>query len=388
MRQPFARREHRRLYAILAAEPSGDLHAGALVEELRRQDPRARFIGMGGRCLQAAGVDLVADTSLWGTIGPFEVLAKLPRIFVAYWRLKRALRAQRPDVTVMIDSPALFMRLSKWTKGQGLSSVYYFPPSAWSDSLARARAIAARVDGVVCAFKRQYETYLRAGVDASYFGHPMLDVVRPLNRKETLAALKLPEGRYVALMPGSRLQEIRLMTPVYLGAVQLLKQKYPDLFFVLPAASEPIYKSLQSQLDGSGVILYNGRAHELLSIAEVALLTSGSVTLEAAYVGCPFLIAYRFNPLDAWLARVLMRLGLLKVPHFGLPNLILNERIVTEFLQEEATPQRLAEEAERLLVGGSRREQLKSDLARVCEELGSPPVVPKVARFIDQVANR
>ncbi len=375
-------------YALLAAEPSGDLQAAALVAHLRELDPQARFFGIGGRNLEEAGVELVCDTSVWGTIGPFEVITKLPKIILAYQRLKNELLQRRPDVTVMIDSPALFMRLAKFTRPNGLKTVYYFPPSAWSDSEKRARAITARVDGVVCAFQRQYETYQRAGVPAQYFGHPMVDVVKRRERKNALAGLGLSEGRFIALMPGSRLQEVRLMTPIFLQAARELKARYPDLTFLLPAASQAIYERLAPQLEGTDVILFNGRAQELLAVSEAAIMTSGSVSLEAALLDVPIVLGYRFNTLDIFLGRLLVRLGLLRVPFFSLPNLLLNEQVVPELLQEQVTPERLVTETEVLLVGGANRERMLSDLRRARELLGSSPVVSRIAGYVHSVASR
>lgn len=381
-KQPISKRP----YALLAAEPSGDIQAAALAKEILKLDPKATFIGIGGQALKAAGADLIVDTSAWATIGPFEVFIKLPKIILSYWRLKSALASRNPIITVMIDSPALFMRLAKWTLKRGLKTVYYFPPSAWTDSSRRARSIATRVNGVVCAFERQYRTYRRAEIPAQFFGHPLVDVVQRRDRLQALQSLGLPPGRYLAMMPGSRLQEVRLMTPIYLEAAKLLKTRFPELTFLLPAASQPAYCRLQQLLEGSDIMLFNGQAQQILSVSEAAIVTSGSATLEAAYLGCPFILAYRFNPFDAKLARILMRLGLMKVPRFGLPNLILNEDIIPELLQEEVTPSRLYAEIVELLEGGKKRQKLLKDLGRVREKLGTPPVVPKVAEYVLEVA--
>lgn len=375
----------RRVYALLAAEPSGDLQAAALVPHLRAIDPQAEFIGIGGPHLQQAGVELLCDTSWWGSIGATEVLTRIPRIFVAYHLFRRRYLKRQPDVTVMIDSPAIFMRLAKFCLRHGLKTVYYFPPSAWSTNHNRMREIASRVTGVVAAFKRNFETYQAAGVPAQYFGHPMVDVVQKLPRKEALAELGLGEGRYVALLPGSRRQEIRLMTPVLLEAARLLQKKEPALRFVLPAATPKVYELLQ-QIELGEVVLFNGRAQQLIGISELAIMASGSVSLEAAFLDCPMVLGYRFNRFDAALGRFLLRVGLLKIKHFALPNLVLDETILPELLQEEVTPQRLAQEAELLLKGGANRERMLSDLARVREALGDGPVVSRVAGYVHQVA--
>lgn len=375
----------KRTYALLAAEPSGDLQAAALVPHLRQLDPEADFIGIGGRHLQEQGVELLCDTSCWGSIGASEVLARLPRIIVSYYLFRRRYAKRRPDVTVVIDSPALFMRFAKYSKAQGLPTIYYFPPSAWSTNLQRMKEIAGRVSGVVATFRRNYETYRAAEVPVQYFGHPMVDVVKRRPRNETLEILGLPEGRYVSLLPGSRLQEIRLMTPILLETAERLKAWDPGLQFLLPAASPSVYERLQDMCPAD-IFLFNGKAQELLSVSELAIMTSGSVSLEAAFLDCPMVLGYRFNRFDAALGRFLRWAGILKIKHFALPNLVLDETILPELLQEEVNPDRLLEEAKLLLREGPDRQKMLSDLARVREALGEGPVVSRVAEYVNQMA--
>ena len=374
-----------RTYALLAAEPSGDLQAAALVPYLRKLDPQAQFIGIGGRHLESQGVELLCDTSWWGSIGASEVLTRLPRIILQYYIFRYKYARRKPDVTVMIDSPAVFMRLGKFTRARNFKTVYYFPPSAWSDNPKRMREIANRVTGVVATFRRNFETYQRAEVPVQYFGHPMVDVVKAKPRAEVLEELGLQEGRYITILPGSRHQEIRLMTPILMEAARKLKEWNPELTFLVPAASPKVHQKLQEMLDDN-VLLYNGKAQQMLSISELAIMTSGSVSLEAAFLNCPMVLGYRFNRFDIALGRFLVRIGLLKIKHFALPNLVLDETILPELLQEEVTPERLFEEAKQLLPGGSKREQMLQDLGRVRDALGHGPVVPKVAEYVHQVA--
>lgn len=370
-----------KLYALLAAEPSGDLQAAALVPHIRERDPHASFIGIGGRRLRDAGVEILCDTSCWGSIGPSEVVTRLPRIIFEYYRFRNEYAKRQPDVTVMIDSPALFMRMAKFTKAKQLKTIYYFPPSAWSTSHRRMREIADRVTSVVSTFRRNFDTYRDAEVPVEYYGHPMVDVVPKRERSDSLKELGLNEGRYVTLLPGSRLQEVRLMTPLLLETARRLKAWDPNLHFLLPAASPQVYEKLQS-LCSDEVSLYNGKAQEMLSVSELAIMTSGSVSLEAAFLNCPMVLGYRFNKIDAALARFLIWIGLLKIKHFALPNLVLDETILPELLQEEVTPHRLFTEAQILLKPGPAREKMLADLSRVQEALGRGPVVSKVADFV------
>ncbi len=380
-----------RTYAILAAEPSGDLQAAALVPHLRRLDPEARLVGIGGKHLRAAGVELLVDTSCWGTIGLFEVFGRLPKIAWEYLKVRRALLRLRPTVTVMIDSPAVFMRLAKPLAKRSLKTVYYFPPSAWTTNPKRLTKIARRVTRVICTFRRNFDNYCRAGIEVDYFGHPMVEVVQPAEPSQTLAGLGLSssERTFVALLPGSRLQEIRLMTPVLLDAADILKRRFPNLTFLIPAASERVYELLQSMLEQrntEAVELFNGKAHEILSISRAAILTSGSVSLEAACLGCPMVLGYKVNKFDYFGVKLLMGLGFLRIDRIALPNLVLNEDILPELLQEQVNPERLAAEVEGLLFEGPQRDRMLHDLRRVKEALGHPPIVSEVAQAIYRVA--
>lgn len=375
-----------KIYALLAAEPSGDLQASALVPHLRALDPDARFVGIGGRHLESQGVELLCDTSCWGSIGPSEVVTRLPRIILDYYRFRRKYAELRPDVSVMIDSPALFMRMAKFTRAQDLRTIYYFPPSAWSTSHRRMREIADRVTGVVATFKRNYETYCAAEVPVQYFGHPMVDVVKKFEREEALQRLGITEGRYVTLLPGSRLQEVRLMTPILVETARRLLEADSSLRFMLPAASPGVYDKLQD-LCPDFIDLHNGKAQEMLSISELAIMASGSVSLEAAFLDCPMVLGYRFNKFDAALGRFLVAIGLLKIKHFALPNLVLDETILPELLQDEVTPDRLVQEAQELLRPGPARDKMLADLLRVRQALGEPPVVSRVARYVYETAH-
>ena len=242
---------------------------------------------------------------------------------------------------------------------------------------------------MVCAFERQHQTYgERAGLRSHYFGHPIVDVVRPWTRAEALESLGLSEGRYLSLMPGSRMQEVRLMTPVFLETVRRLGQEFPDLIFLLPAATEQVYERLQTVLEGSEVILYRGRVQEMLAVSELALMTSGSVTLEATYFDCPIVLGYKVSSMDAFLGRLLVKLGLLHIPRFSLPNLLLDEDAILELFQEEVHPERLVQEARKLLDGGPDRETMLTNLQRARRCLGASPVVSQVADVVYDLARR
>jgi len=374
--------------AILAAEPSGDLQGAALAQELRKRRPSLKLFGVGGRHMRRAAVELLFDSSVYGTVGPVEAIPRLPEMWRRYAHIRDEIARRRPDLVVMIDSPGAHMRLAGALQGHGIRSLYYFPPSAWSDNLDRARQVSGRVDGVLAAFEYTSRVYQRGSLPIAYFGHPLVDLIAPLPAAEARRTLGLEEGDYVALLPGSRTQEVRLTLPVLLEVARLMRLVRPHLRFLLPCASVPIEAQVRRQIGDVPPWLYlvSGYSREALACSRLALITSGSATLEAALLNTPLVLFYRVNWFDYSLGWLLVNSGLMKLGRFGLPNLLLGEDVVPEFLQNEATPVRLYSEAMALLEDGPRRERMLADLARVREVLGPPGSVARIAAFVDHFA--
>ncbi len=374
--------------AILAAEPSGDLQGSALAQELRRRRPGLKLFGVGGRHMRRAGVELLFDSSVYGTVGPVEAIPRLPEMVRRYSQMLAELARRRPDLVVMIDSPGAHMRLAGALQSHGLRSLYYFPPSAWSDNLDRARQVSGRVDGVLAAFEYTSRVYQRGSLPVAYFGHPLVDLIPPMPAEEARRIIGLEAGDYVALLPGSRTQEVRLTLPVLLEVARLMRVVRPHLRFLLPCASVPIEAQVRRQIGEVPSWLYvvSGNSREALACSRLALITSGSATLEAALLGIPLVLFYRVNWFDYSLGWLLVNSGLMKLGRFGLPNLLLGEDIVPELLQNEATPVRLYSEAMALLEEGPRRHRMLADLARVRAVLGPPGSVARIGAFVDHFA--
>ncbi|MBI3930131.1 MAG: lipid-A-disaccharide synthase [Armatimonadetes bacterium] len=374
-----------RTIAIMAAEPSGDLQGGALASALLQRDPDLSLIGIGCSAMARAGVKLMMDSSVWSTIGPAEALARLPALYLAYRKMRHMLVRARPDLTVVIDAPALHMRLAGYLARKSLRTLYYFPPSAWSPNPERARQITQRVDAVVGAFRFTYRTYCENGLRMAYYGHPLVDLVARGSPGQAARQLGLPEGRYVALLPGSRTQEVRLLLPVALEVARRLRGRYPDVEFLLPAASLSIEKKIRRRAGKlpDWVRVFPGRSREVLAASRLALMASGSATLEAAILGVPMVVFYKMNTFDYNLGQFLIARGLLKVPRFVLPNLVLQEDILPELLQNDANPDRVEREAVRLFEEGPERSRMVEALDRVRAALDGPDVVPRIAAFVD-----
>lgn len=378
-----------RTVALMAAEPSGDLQAGALARALRERDPSLRLVGVGGTAMKEAGVELWMESHLWSTIGPFEALGRLPALYLAYRRMRHELLKARPEITLVVDCPAIFMRLVGFLRRRGLRTAYYFPPSAWTRNPRRLQEIHDRTDAVIATFGRNAELYEQAGLPVAWFGHPLVDVMaRAPSPAEARRQLGL-EGECVTLMPGSRTQEVRLLLPIFLEVAGRLRRDRPDLQFLLPCATPPLERRIRRMLGEPPDWLHvlSGGARPAMAASRLVLMASGSASLEAALLGVPMVLCYRFGVFDAWLGKVLMKLGLLKIDWFGLPNLVLQESVMPELLQEEANADRLEQEARRLLDEGPARERMLADLARVRQALGPPGVVGRVAALVDTLAS-
>ena len=371
-------------FGILSADPSGDLQAAALVEQLKQRHPDWHFVGVGGQHSRRAGVSLWADSSVWSIVGITEALTRLPRFILDYWKVRTALLRARPQMTVMIDSPAVHMRLARVAQKSGLRCAYYFPPSGWSNNPRRLQSIHARAEALIPAFAYSAEQYRKLGLPVAHFGHPLVDLCPPIERRLALERLALPEGHYAALMPGSRTQEIRLLLPIFLETAR----RFPGLTWLLPTANPQLEQQVRRAVPNppDWLRILSGSSREVMSVCQAGLLASGSATLEACLLDMPHLICYRLNPTDWKIAQLLHFFRLFDVPMFGLPNLVMQARLVPEFLQEEVTPEKLAAGLRPILEKGSARDQALAQLARVRERLGPSGAIDRVARFVEKLA--
>lgn len=284
----------------------------------------------------------------------------------------------------MIDSPAVHMRLAGVAQKAGMRCVYYFPPSGWSNNPRRLRSIHGRAEALIPAFAFSAEQYRKLGLPVGHFGHPLVDLCVPVERSLALERLGLPEGRYAALMPGSRTQEIRLLLPAFLETAR----RFPGWTWLLPTANAKLEQRVRRALPNppDWLRIVPGRSREVMSVCQAGLLASGSATLEACLLNMPHLICYQLNPTDYKIGQFLRFLGLVNVPMFGLPNLVMQEKLIPEYLQHEVHPENLAAGLEPLLKEGHPRQLALQQLARVRECLGPPGAVERIARFVEKLA--
>lgn len=369
---------------ISAGEASGDVHAAAVTKALKKIDPSCEVFGMGGDCLREAGGEVLFDIKEHGVMGFIEVVKKLPALFKLRSDFGRVMDERRPDCLVTVDYPGFNMKLAKLAKDKGIPVVSYIPPSAWAWNKGRALKVAKLVTKIASIFPFEYDVYKEAGADVEFVGHPLIDIVKPeFDRKQALDFAGKQSGRrLILLLPGSRLMEIQKMLPTLLDAAKLISEKEPDIDFAMPRASTIPKEMLEGMIEESGlkVKIVEGHIYDVMSVADLALATSGTVTLEAALCGLGCVIVYKTSPISAFIAR-----RVINIPDIGLPNIVVGRHILPELLQEDFTPEKTAQEALHLLEP-ERNAQMKQDLEYVRERLGAPGAVNRVAELVLRVA--
>ena len=367
---------------LSAGELSGDLHAGAIAKEIKKLDASSEICGMGGEALRQAGGRVLFDIAQNSVMGFWEVLTHLPQLYkLIYKDFPKAFEEENPDCLVTIDYPDFNMRIAKIAHTMGIPVVCFIPPGAWAWRRGRAKDVAKFATRVATIFPFEDEVYRQAGAATTFVGHPLLDIATismPKNELITFCGKRVGHP-LILLLPGSRLMEIRKLLPVLLGAAKILQQKHPEFDFVLPRASTISQDLLQAEISRSGlsVRITEGNNYDLFSAADLALATSGTVTLEAALMGLGSVICYRTGWLNAFIARHLIALP----PYIGLPNIVAGRGILPELLQEDCTPQKIALAAEELLEP-VRNAKMHRDLEEVRKNLGDKGATKRVAELI------
>ena len=374
--------------AIVAGDPSGDLYGAAIADALRRLVPDLCVWGAGGPRMKATRVELAADLSLASAIGIAESSKVVPSLLVSYLRLRSLVARRRPDALVVIDFGAFNRRLAEFARRKGIRTVYFIPPGSWRRTTRSSAATARCADLFLTPFPWSAENLRKVGAVAEYVGHPLLDLaVSTADRHRFLEEVGLDAGgRCVALLPGSRRPEITHILPALLNAADLIVDRMGDVQFVIaaaPAVYEQVLRRLDRRRNGAKVVTVANRTYDTLASADLALVASGTATLEAAVLGCPMVVVYRGSA-PATLEKLLR--GRILEKYIGLPNIIAGEGICPELVAREATGERIAAEALRLLDNASSLEEVKWNLSKVKLQLGQPGAVQRSANLIARLA--
>jgi lipid-A-disaccharide synthase len=366
---------------ISCGEPSGDLYAGALASEIARRQSDVEQFGFGGQRLAAAGARLVGDFQGLSVTGLTEALRVLPRSYAMLRRLVAAARAERPDVFVAVDFPDFNFRLMAALHRLGIPVVYYISPQLWAWRAGRMRTMKQLVDRVLVIFPFEEALYRREGVPVEFVGHPLVDLVAVKDSRDTLLrehGLR-PDAPTVALLPGSRPNELRHIVPAMAASLPLIRDRIPGVQFLVAAAPN-LPDRLFESLDGP---IVRERTDDVLAASDVVITASGTATVQAALHEKPMVVVYRLSPLTYWIGKPFVR-----VDTYAMANLVAGERVVPELIQDDFTAARVAEEAVRFFTDRELYERTRVALRRVKERLGEPGASGRAADAVLAVARQ
>lgn len=364
---------------IITGEVSGDLYGSLLVQQLMDLDPSIRLSGIGGERMRQAGVNTFLDSNDLSVVGFWEAIVRLPKLKKALEIAKHRLEDGKPDLVVLIDYPGFNLRLAEFAKKRNIKVMYYVSPQIWAWGRKRINLIRRHVDKMVVILPFEVELYQRAGVDVTFVGHPLLDVVRTtLEREEFLDLLSLPdETKLVALFPGSRFDEITRHLDPLLKCIPIIRKNLDNVCFIV--ATLPNFEGLiRRKVDRSGqqVSILTSHRYEALKHSDLAIVSSGTVTLEAALLDTPTVVIYKLALFSWAVGKMIVR-----VPYISLTNLVAGSRVVPEYVQDAVSPDVLAEEAIRLLTDSERRRWTKKHLEVVRKRLGPPGASRRTAEI-------
>ncbi len=364
---------------ISAGEASGDFLAGGLADKMKKINPDLNFFGLGGPSLRGAGTQTLYDINDLGVVGFWEVAKKIRFFRQVLSKVKTKLEKRKPDLVLLVDYPGMNLKIARLAKSLGLKVGYFVSPQFWAWKEGRVETVKKYVDKIVVLFPFEVDFYKKHGIEAEFYGHPFLDLVKPempkavFFRQENLD----PQLPLITFFPGSRKQQLERHLPLIFKTLARLKSdglRFQTCWGLAPGLSKERAVRLLPKEIQPEVKLIDRERYSLMAASDFALSSVGTITLELALLQTPFLIFYKTSPMTYYLAK-----RLVKLPYVGLVNLVAEKKIVPEFLQAEARPEKLAESAyfylkEPLLAG-----RLKEELAAVREKLGRPGALPKIA---------
>ena len=373
---------------VVAGEASGDAHAAELIQALRRRRPTLRFFGCGGDHMAAAGCELLVHTRELAVMGLVEVVRHLPRLRARLRLLRRALQARRPAGVILVDFPDFNLRLAAAARSAGIPAVYFISPQVWAWRSGRVKQIRRTIRRMICIFPFEPAFYARHGIAVAGVGHPLVERIELARRAlPTEAAFRAQLGldataEIVALLPGSRKRELDFHLDTMLEAARRLHAER-HVEFVLPVAASVPHADLEAAIPPPlrpyVHLTTAADAYAALAYARLAIVASGTATVEAALWGAPMIVVYR---LSAWTYRLGRRL--VRTPHVAMVNLIAEKAAVPELIQADFQPEAIVAWARRLLNEGEERRRMEADLAEVRTRLGSPGAIDRAAQEVEE----
>ncbi len=364
-------------YYIIAGEASGDLHASNLIKEMRKKDEQAEIRAWGGELMEAQGAVIAKHYRELAFMGFAEVIMNLPTIMSNISHCKKDILAFKPNVLILVDYPGFNLRIAEWAHKQGIKVAYYISPQVWAWKKNRVFKIKKYVDEMMVILPFEKEFYAKYDYEVSYVGHPLLDALPKAaqNQKEFIEEHQLSEKPIIALLPGSRQQEIKKMLAIMLGQIQL----FPNYQFVI-AAAPSIEDSFYAHIIGSKQVkIIKDKTHRLLQNSYAALVTSGTATLETALIGVPEVVCYKGNRMSYEIAK-----RIVDIKYISLVNLIMDKEVVTELIQDKLTTKNIQQELTKILTGPTREQMLK-EYSILKEKLGSGGASERASEIIAKI---
>lgn len=370
---------------VIAGEASGDMHGSRLVSEIKKLSPHTIFYGIGGTHMEKEGVKLIYHVNEMSFLGFFEVIKHLPFIKKVYTEMTKLLNKLKPDLVILIDYPGFNIRFAKEPKKKGIPVIYYISPQVWAWKKKRIKTIAERISKMLVIFPFEADLYKNEGVNVSFIGHPLKDVVKTHYSKKDFfnrcTNLK-PENPTLCLLPGSRKQEVEKLLPEMIKGFKILKKQIPKLQGVIGMSNtlpENLYTSL---IKDKAISLIKNEIYDAMAHSDAALVASGTATLETAILGTPMIILYKMSPISYLIGKSLVNLN-----NFGLVNIVAGKQIVPELLQNQVTGKNISDNIYPFFNNTAVRKKTKAQLKRVKELLGSPGAAKKGAEAIIELFN-
>ncbi len=363
---------------VSAGEASGDLHGATLARALRERAPDQPLFGMGGGGMETAGVDLIVRNDEMAVTGIFEVASHMRTIYHAFHRLLDEVRLRKPALAILIDYPDFNLRLAAKLRSMSIPVVYYISPQVWAWRRGRVHRIRKLVDHMIVILPFEERPYQEAGVPVTYVGHPLADIVRPSTNRETFRARLGLDGEdpVLAMLPGSRLKEVRRHRPVLAESLRRMRGRTRAIVVRAPTISKSAIEAL-----APGLTIVEDAAYDALTHADLVLTSCGTATLETALCGTPMIAFYRLSPLTYLVGRPLVR-----TRTYAMCNILAGEPVVPELIQGDFTPDRMAVEADRLLGDPTCLAEMRRRLAALRQVLGAPGAAGRAADVALRVA--
>lgn len=366
---------------IIAGESSGDFHSASLILALKKLSPEIEISGIGGQRMRAAGADIYFDISELSIIGFTDVLKNLRKIKKVFNALLEKIDATSPDAVVLVDYPGFNLKLAQELKKRKIPVIYYISPQIWAWWRGRIKTIRRFVDKMIVVFKFEEALYKDYGIDVSFVGHPLLDKAQPtLSRQDFLNRLGLSlQKRTIGIAPGSRKMEIERILPILLESAKLIKEKLPQVQFVLLKAPGLVREIFESKIRKYEfpIALCESQTYDFLKCCDFVLVSSGTATLETAIMQKPMIVVYKVSFLNWLIAKPLIRL-----PFIGLVNVVAGKEVVPEFIQYKARPRLIAEKTIEILTNQATLTNVKAELEKVRKSLGSSGASQKAAEIV------